>query len=32
VEQDTPSPHEAYAPFPHWQLGHPDNWDDLPWS
>lgn len=31
VDQDTPSPHEAYAPFPHWQLGRPDGWDDLPW-
>ena len=32
VEQDTPSPQEAYAPFPHWRLGRPANWDDLPWS
>jgi hypothetical protein len=32
VEQDTPSPHEAYASFPHWRLGRPDGWDDLPWS
>jgi uncharacterized cupin superfamily protein len=32
VEQETPSPHDAYAPFPHWQLGRPDGWDDLPWS
>ncbi|TML43750.1 MAG: cupin domain-containing protein [Actinobacteria bacterium] len=31
VEQDTSSPHEAYAPFPHWRLGRPDGWDDLPW-
>lgn len=32
VEQDTPSPHEAYAPFPHWRIGRPDGWDDLPWA
>jgi uncharacterized cupin superfamily protein len=32
VEQDTPSPHEAYAPFPHWDIGKPDGWDDLPWA
>jgi len=32
VEQDTPSPHEAYAPFPHWRIGRPDEWDVLPWS
>jgi uncharacterized cupin superfamily protein len=32
VEQDTPSPNEAYAPFPHWHLGRPDGWDDLPWA
>jgi uncharacterized cupin superfamily protein len=32
VTEETPSPHEAYAPFPHWRLGRPDAWDDLPWS
>ena len=32
VEEDTPSPHEAYAPFPHWQLGRPDAWGQLPWA
>ena len=32
VEQDTPSPSEAYASFGHWRLGRPDLWDDLPWS
>ena len=32
VEQDTPSPDEAYAAFPHWRLGRPDGWDELPWS
>ena len=32
VEHETPEPAEAYAPFPHWQLGRPDGWDELPWS
>jgi uncharacterized cupin superfamily protein len=32
VEEDTPSPDEAYAPFPHWRLGRPDAWDQLPWA
>jgi uncharacterized cupin superfamily protein len=32
VEQDTPSPQEAYAPFAHWRLGRPDRWDELPWA
>ena len=32
TERETPSPHEAYAPFPHWRLGRPDRWDELPWS
>ena len=32
VERETPSPHEAYAPFPHWRLGRPDGWERLPWS
>jgi len=32
VEHDTPSPHEAYAPFPHWHVGRPDSWDELPWN
>ena len=32
VERETPSPHEAYAPFPHRRLGRPDGWDELPWS
>jgi uncharacterized cupin superfamily protein len=26
VEQETPRPSEAYAPFPHWRLGRPDAW------
>jgi uncharacterized cupin superfamily protein len=32
VEEDTSSPQEAYSPFPHWQLGRPDCWDELPWN
>jgi uncharacterized cupin superfamily protein len=30
VEQETNSPGEAYAPFPHWQPGRPAG--DLPWG
>jgi uncharacterized cupin superfamily protein len=32
VEQETFSPREAYSQFPHWRLGRPDRWDELPWS
>jgi uncharacterized cupin superfamily protein len=32
VEHDTSSPAEAYAPFPHWRLGRPRRWDELPWA
>ena len=32
VEEDTPSPHAAYARFPHWRLERPDGWDELPWN
>jgi hypothetical protein len=32
VEEETPSPQEAYAPFGHWRVGRPDSWNDLPWS
>jgi uncharacterized cupin superfamily protein len=32
VEQDTPSPQEAYAPYGHWRLGRPERWDELPWA
>jgi len=32
VEQETPSPHEAYAPFGHWRLGRPKAWAELPWT
>jgi hypothetical protein len=28
VEAETSSPAEAYAPYPHWRLGRPD---ELPW-
>ena len=32
VEEETTSPQEAYARFPHWRLGRPDRWNELPWS
>jgi hypothetical protein len=32
VEQETASPHEAYAAFDHWRGGHPDTWRHLPWA
>jgi len=32
VERETPSPPEAYAPFPRWRLGRPDPWPHLPWA
>jgi uncharacterized cupin superfamily protein len=32
VEEETPKPSEAYASFPHWQLGRPDAWALLPWG
>ena len=32
VERETPSAHEAYARFPHWRVGRPEGWDELPWS
>jgi uncharacterized cupin superfamily protein len=32
VEQETPSPAEAYASFPHYRDGRPASWDELPWS
>jgi uncharacterized cupin superfamily protein len=31
VEAQTDSPADAYAPFPHWRLGRPEAWADLPW-
>ena len=32
VEKETSSPSEAYAPFPKWKDGRPENWDGLPWG
>ena len=32
VERETASPEEAYAPFPHWRPGRPDEWDELRWT
>jgi uncharacterized cupin superfamily protein len=32
VETETSSPPEAYAPFPKWWPGRPDDWNGLPWS
>jgi quercetin dioxygenase-like cupin family protein len=32
VETETTSPPDAYAPFPKWQPGRPDDWNGLPWT
>jgi len=32
VETETTSRADAYAAFPHWQLGRPAGWDALPWA
>ena len=32
VETETAVPSEAYSPFPHWRIGRPDGWPDLPWT
>jgi uncharacterized cupin superfamily protein len=32
VEEETPSPREAYRPFPHWQPGRPPSPQGLPWE
>ncbi len=32
AERETASPPEAYASFPEWELGRPDELDDLPWA
>ena len=32
VEQETSSPHDAYARFPHWARGRPEGWNQLPWN
>ncbi len=31
VEEETDSPREAYASFPHWRPGRPEREDELPW-
>jgi len=31
AEETTDSPHEAYAPHPHWRPGRPETWNGLPW-
>jgi uncharacterized cupin superfamily protein len=32
VDTETPSPAEAYERFPHWSVGRPDTWPDVPWA
>jgi uncharacterized cupin superfamily protein len=32
VEEETPSPQDAYGPFPHWQPGRPASPEGLPWE
>jgi uncharacterized cupin superfamily protein len=32
VEEETPSPKEAYGPFPHWEPGRPASAEGLPWE
>jgi len=32
VEEETSSPFEAYASFPHWQPERPHGWAGLPWA
>jgi uncharacterized cupin superfamily protein len=32
VEEETSSPAEAYAPFPHWRPARPEGRNDLPWA
>jgi uncharacterized cupin superfamily protein len=32
VETETSLPSDAYAPFPHWQLGRPGSSQELPWA
>ena len=32
VEAETSSPKEAYGPLPHWRIGRPETWDQLPWA
>jgi uncharacterized cupin superfamily protein len=32
VEEETASPMQAYAPFPHWRPGRPEHESELPWN
>ena len=32
VEEETESPMQAYAPFPHWRPGRPERESELPWN
>jgi uncharacterized cupin superfamily protein len=32
VDEETGSPHTAYARFGHWRLGRPESWQQLPWA
>jgi uncharacterized cupin superfamily protein len=32
VETETSSADDAYARFPSWRVGRPDDWGDLPWA
>jgi uncharacterized cupin superfamily protein len=32
VEAETGAPADAYARFPHWRLGRPEAWAELPWT
>jgi uncharacterized cupin superfamily protein len=32
VDEETDSPAEAYAAFPHWGPGRPRTWAELPWA
>ena len=31
ADAETSEPRVAYAPFPQWQVGRPEGWDELPW-
>jgi hypothetical protein len=30
--EETDTPDVAYAPFPRWEEGRPESWDELPWN
>jgi uncharacterized cupin superfamily protein len=32
VEEETPQPNVAYAPFPPWKPGQPESFEGLPWA